>query len=135
VNFIQAINIFDKGTYPIDTSKGLIQYTGNKVVAVGLLRNDTWSSIVKYENGQINGTDFNLVPGETYLVISNQEVKIPVKGYASSVTVDLESLSGWNLVPSSMLTKTSDSSKGILQNTSYSYISQMAQWQNTQSLF
>ena len=34
-----------------------------------------------------------------------------------------------------MLTKTSDSSKGILQNTSYSYISQMAQWQNEQSLF
>lgn len=134
VNFFEAVNIINKETFPIDTAKGFISYTKNKVLAIGMLRNDIWEKIVKYENGIINGNDFNLEPGETYLIISTDAITIPAKGYLSSLKTDLQSLKGWNLVSSSNLTATSDSSKSILQNTSFTYINQMAQWQKKNGL-
>ncbi|MHC1716301.1 MAG: hypothetical protein AB9915_00165 [Candidatus Dojkabacteria bacterium] len=135
INFLEAINVVNKEKVPIDTAKGLIKQSNNKVIAVGLLRNDVWEKIVKYEKGNTNGEDFNLDPGETYLIISTDDVTIPVQGYKSTSTLELNKLKGWNLISSSLLKSSSDSSKSILQNTSFTYINQVAQWQDKQGLF
>lgn len=135
INFLEALTILNKEESPIDTAKGLIQHTNNRVIAVGLLRNDVWGKILKVEKGEIKGEDFNLEPGETYLVIAKEDVVIPIQGFKSETTLDMKTLKGWNLVPVSLLKSASNSTKSILQNTTYTYINQIAQWQEKQSLF
>jgi hypothetical protein len=134
-NFIQAQDIVNSDEVTISSAKALIAYTNNKVIAVGLFRNDQWEKIVKVENGIVNGTDFNLVPGESYLVIATEDVNIKAQILASKTAIDLQTLSGWNLIPAYLFATGNINSKGILQSSTYSYINQIAVWNNDSGIF
>ena len=134
-NFIQAIKIDSNKTEDLESAKDLIKYSDNKIIAVGQLRNDSWSKLVKYENGSIRGTDFALVPGESYLVISQKSFDINVSGWEGVSNTVLDKLTGWNLISSSIFKKITDNTKELLQKTSYPYIKQIAQWDEEQSMF
>jgi len=135
VNFIEVPYYVNRDQIPIVTARALITYSGNKIIAVGLFRNDRWEKIVKNENGSINGQDFNLDPGESYLVIATEDIDIPLMVVGYNNPLKLDSLKGWNLVPTSLFGNVSSDSKGILQNTSYTFINQVAVWNNSLSIF
>lgn len=135
VNFIEAYYILNKEEAPIDSARTLITYSGNRILAVGLFRNDRWEKIVKNENGNISGQDFNLEPGESYLVIASADFTIPVSVLEKEFSTKLESLKGWNLIPSSIFNGIASNSKSILQNTKYTFINQVAVWNEDISIF
>ncbi|MDD4381828.1 MAG: fibronectin type III domain-containing protein [Candidatus Dojkabacteria bacterium] len=131
-NFIQAIKTEDSD---LQSAKDLIAYSDNKIIAVGQLRNDKWSKLVKYEKGYTRGTDFNLVPGESYLVISQDSFDIEILGWEGISNTVLDTLTGWNLISSSIFNGITDNTKELLQKTAYPYIKQIAQWDDAKSMF
>lgn len=135
VNFIEMPYHVNRDQIPIVTARALITHSENRIIAVGLFRNDRWEKIVKNENGSINGQDFNLDPGESYLVIATEDIDIPVMIVGYDNPLKLDSLKGWNLVPTSLFENTSSDSKSILQNTTYTFINQIALWNNSSSIF
>ncbi len=135
VNFVQAITVLNQDLVPVNTAKGLISHSQNKIIAVGLFRNNSWSKVVKYENGTINGTDFNLEPGESYMIISLEKLDIEIMGYKGGAAPSITTMVGWNLVPSSIFSGKANTSIDILQSTEFANISQIAQWDRGYSLF
>lgn len=141
VNLLKGINMFEaplvvnSSQIKIGTAKELIETSNKEILAVGLFRNDQWEKIVKNENGQIYGTDFNFIPGEVYTVITLEDIEIPIKTINIPYQIEISQLVGWNLVPTSLFKNTSSTTKNILLDTDYSYIKQVAVWNNQQSLF
>jgi hypothetical protein len=141
INLLRGVNMFEaplvvnSSQIKIATAKELIQTSNKTILAVGLFRNDQWEKIVKYENGQIYGTDFNFIPGEVYMAITLEDIEIPIKTINIPYDIEISELIGWNLVPTSFFEDTSSTTKNILLNTDYSYIKQVAVWNNQQSLF
>lgn len=134
VNFIQALDIINTTEVPITTAKGLISYTKQKVITVASYTNGSWNQIVQVKNGSTYGEDFNLTPGKSYMIITTEPINITAEVLPASVSLELTSLSGWNLVSASSFGVYSLNSKSILQNTTYSKIQQIAIWdQNTSS--
>lgn len=141
INLLKGVNMFEaplvvnSSQIKIGTAKELIETSNKEILAVGLFRNDQWEKIVKNENGQIYGTDFNFIPGEVYTVITLEDIEIPIKTITMPYEIEISKLIGWNLVPTSLFKNTSSTTKNILLNTEYSYIKQVAVWNNQQSLF
>jgi len=135
VNMFKAPLIVNSSQIKIATAKELIQTSNGNILAVGLFRNDQWEKIIKNENGQIYGTDFNFIPGEVYMVITLEDIEIPIKTINIPYEIEMSELIGWNLVPTSLFEDTASTTKNILLNTDYSYIKQVAVWNNQQSLF
>jgi hypothetical protein len=135
VNFFVAPLVINSSQVKIGTAKELIDTSDGKILAVGLFRNDKWEKIVKNENGQNYGTDFNLLPGEIYIVIASEDIEIPIKTIDIAYEMEISDLIGWNLVPTSFFKNSVSSTKNILLNTDYSYIKQVAVWNKPQSLF
>jgi len=135
VNMFQAPLVVNSSQIKIGTAKELIQISNGNILAVGLFRNDQWEKIVKNENGQIYGTDFNFIPGEVYMVITLEDIEIPIKTINMPYEIEMSKLIGWNLVPTSLFKNSTSTTKNILLNTDYSYIKQVAVWNNQQSLF
>jgi len=136
VNFIEAYYILSAET-PINTAKGLIQYSQNKIASVGIFKNDKWEKLVVQENGTISGEDFDLLPNESYLIIATEEVKIPTTVVVSQKTINLDDYVGWNLFASSSVAsstggKTSDE---IFSDPKYDNVRQIAQWSSESSSF
>lgn len=134
-NFIQASDIVNTAEVSISSAKSLISYTNNKVIVVGLYRNDRWEKLVKYDNGVISGEDFNLEPGESYLVITTEDVTVNVKALPSGSNLNLDSLSGWNLIPASTFKSTTLTTKNILQDSKYADVKQIATWDENLGTF
>jgi len=141
INLLKGVNMFEaplvvnSSQIKIGTAKELIETSNKEILAVGLFRNDQWEKIIKNENGQNYGTDFNLVPGEVYVVIALEDIEIPIKTINIPYEIEISKLVGWNLVPTSLFKNTISTTKNILLNTEYSYIKQVAVWNNQQSLF
>ncbi|HOV29729.1 MAG TPA: fibronectin type III domain-containing protein [Candidatus Dojkabacteria bacterium] len=136
VNFIEAYYILSAET-PINTAKGLIEYSQNKIASVGIFKNDKWEKLVVQENGIISGEDFDLLPNESYLIIATEELKIPTTIVVSQKTINLDDYVGWNLfsstsVASSTGGKTSDE---IFSDPKYDNVRQIAQWSSDSSNF
>lgn len=134
INFIQAPDITGS-TEEINTAKALITYSKNKVLSVGLFRNDKWEKVIKNEGGKISGSDFTLTPGESYLVVASEPFTIKGLVFPAAEQIELNKLTGWNLIPSSLFTSNSLSTNSILQDTKYAYIKQIAVWKNSNSNF
>ncbi len=135
-NFIQALELINSQDVPIGSAKNLIEYSQGKILVVGEFLNNEWIKVVKYSNGTISGQDFNLDSGKIYLVISTQDIEIPIK----SVTVpivrkDLTKLIGWNLIPSLYFEGIAKFTTDILTDDDYEYISQVAIWDDELSSF
>jgi hypothetical protein len=135
VNFFVAPLVINSNEITIGTAKELIDTSNKEILAVGLFRNDKWEKIVKNENGENYGTDFNLIPGEIYMVIASQDIEIPIKTIDIDYKVDISNLIGWNLIPTSFFKNSVSRTKDILLNTDYPYIKQVAVWNKPQSLF
>ncbi len=135
IDFIEASYVVNKEQVPISTARSLLTYSSGKILAIGLFRNDRWEKIIKSENGTISGQDFNLEPGESYLVVSTEDIDIPIVTVKVDKILELDKLTGWNLIPSSLFTNVSSNSKSILQNTEYTYINQIALWNDEISIF
>jgi hypothetical protein len=135
VNFLEAQKIVNYKEVPIQSARSLMAYTGADILAVGMFRNDRWEKILKRDGNSINGQDFNLEPGEIYMIVSNRDLELVYKMIRMPNTVDISKLVGWNLIPSSMFKNISTNSKSILQNTQYSYIKQIALWNSQKSVF
>lgn len=129
VNFYKALEVINDQEVPITSAKELITYSGNKILTVGVFRNDRWEKLVKYENSIINGEDFSLDSSEVYMIISTQDLEIPVKiVVANDISLDLSNLVGWNLIPSNLLQKKASDTTGILTHTELQYINQIGIW-------
>ena len=128
INFVTAANIQNPNEVPINTAKGLIQYSQYKIIAVGRFANGAWENIVKYEKGTINGKDFNLEPGQIYLVIASAPYSVTAQGTNVENSAKLSDMVGWNLIPASMLTTSDTTSAQILQNNGEASLQQIAQW-------
>lgn len=135
INFVTAANIQNPNEVPINTAKGLIQYSNYQVIAVGRFANSTWEDIVKYENGTINGKDFNLEPGQIYLVIASSPYSVTAQGTNVQNTAKLSDMIGWNLIPASILTNSNTTSAQILQNNAEASLQQIAQWKKDSGKF
>ncbi len=135
VNFFVAPLVINSNEIAIGTAKELIDTSNKEILAVGLFRNDKWEKIVKNENGENYGTDFNLIPGEIYMITALQDIEIPIKTIDIDYKVDISNLIGWNLIPTSFFKNSVSRTKDILLNTDYSYIKQVAVWNKPQSLF
>jgi hypothetical protein len=134
VNFLEAQLVINSNDVPISTAKEIIEYAEENIIAVGLFRNDRWEKIVKYENDTISGNDFNLEPSEVYMLIAIKDTEIVFDTIEIPIEVEIRKLTGWNLVPTSQFKNTSTSTR-ILLNTEYSYIKQIAMWNNEQNIF
>lgn len=135
VNFLQAPLVVNSNEVQIATAREIIDYSNGNILAVSLFRNDMWEKIVKSEEGQLKGNDFTLKPGEVYLVIALNDIEISLKSINMEVEIELAKLVGWNLIPTSQFKNTSSSSTRILLDTEYSYIKQIAIWNNEQNIF
>lgn len=135
VNFLVTPFVINSSKITIRTAKELIETSNEEILAVGLFRNDKWEKIVKNENGENYGTDFNLIPGEIYIIIASEDIEIPIKIIDIEYGVDVSKLIGWNLIPISFFENTVSTTKNILLSTDYSYIKQVAVWDKSQSLF
>lgn len=134
VNFFVTPMVVNSNQVKIGTAKELIETANGDILAVGLFRNDQWEKTIKNENGEIYGTDFNLLPGEIYIVIASEDIEIPIKTIDIYYEMDISDLIGWNLIPTSFFENTTSTNR-ILLNTDYSYIKQVAVWNKPQSLF
>ena len=135
VNFYEASLIVNSSDVQIGSAKELIEYSNGNILAVGLFRNDIWEKIVKNENGQISGEDFNLEPSEVYMVIAIEDIEISVQTLDIPKEIDLPKLTGWNLIPTTQFKNTSSTSTRLLLDTEYSFIKQIAIWNNDQNIF
>lgn len=135
VNFLATPFVINSNQVKIGTAKELIDTSNGEILAVGLFRNDKWEKIVKNENNELYGTDFNLLPGEVYIIIASKDIEIPIKTIDMEYELDISELIGWNLVPTSFFKNSVSTTKNILLNTDYSYIKQVAVWNKPQSLF
>ncbi len=135
INFITVAEIVDYSKTAITTAKGIIQYSNNKIIAVGKFTNGSWIDIIKYENGAINGKDFTLEPGETYLFISSEKFSIQSLGRKVQNQKDISSLTGWNLISASTLIQNNSTSTQILEQNSTYNIVQVALWKKDSAKF
>jgi hypothetical protein len=134
-SFIQ-IPIFSKNqSEQISTARELIQFSDSNILSIGLFRNDSWEEIVINEDGRIYGEDFDLIPGEVYMFITKGEVELPIIKDDYSSQLDIERLRGWNLIPTSIFNYFPLTSRDILLDEEYRFISQVATWNSGQSSF
>ena len=136
VSFYQALKIVNSNEVPINSAKELIEYSEGKIIVVGEFLNNEWIKLVKYNNGDISGQDFNLELGKAYLIISTEEFKIPVTSIEVPFEkIDLTNLLGWNLLPSSFFYGLAQYTTEILTDDDFENISQVALWDDELSSF
>ncbi len=135
VNFFEVPLIVNNSKVQIATAKDLIEHSQKGILAVGLFRNDQWEKIVKNEEGEIKGVDFDLEPSEIYMVIATQDIEIPIETVKTSKEIEISKLVGWNLIPTSQFKNSSSTSTKILLDTQYSFIKQIAIWNSQQNIF
>jgi hypothetical protein len=134
-SFIQIPIFLNSHSEQISTARELIQFSDDNILSIGLFRNDTWEEIVINENGKIYGEDFGLIPGEVYMFITKGEVELPIIKDDYSSQLDIERLRGWNLIPASIFNYFPLTSRDILLDEEYRFISQVATWDSGQSSF
>jgi len=136
VSFYQALKIVNSNEVPINSAKELIEYSEGKILVVGEFLNNEWVKLVKYNNGDISGQDFNLELGKAYLIISAEEFEIPITSISLPFKeIDLTNLLGWNLVPSGYFDGIAQYTTDILTDQDFEYISQVAVWDDELSSF
>lgn len=136
VSFYQPMRVVNSNEVPIDTAKKLIEYSKGKILVVGEFLNNEWIKLVKYNNGNISGQDFNLEYGRVYLVISTEEFSIPIKSISIPFEkTDLTKLLGWNLIPSKYFDGLAKYTTEILTGDDFEYISQVAVWDDELGTF
>lgn len=135
ISFISPLEVIDLENPLIPKSAyDLINISDKRVIAVGEYQGGQWVSIVKYENGAINGNDFQLKSGKSYMVSSLHDTEFPVNGYRVNPSNILET-AGWNLIPSFIFDGKGTYSVDILKNLEFNKIKQMGQWQKEKGLF
>lgn len=132
-NFIEAYYLVKPDGTRIKTAKQLISLSNNKISAIGLLKNNVWEKIIKYENGAISGEDFELLPNEAYLIQTTDAIDISVQSVVTTKKINLNDYVGWNLVPTSSVSGSGDQSTDIMKNNEK--ITQIAQWSEKTSSF
>ncbi len=133
-NFIEAHYLVNPDGTRIKTAKQLITLSNNKISAVGLLKNNVWEKIIKYENGTISGEDFELLQNEAYLIQSIDDVDIPVQEVVTTKKININEFVGWNLVPTSSVVDQGDKSSTDIMKKNEK-ITQIAQWSQDTSSF
>ena len=132
-NFIQAVDSLDFEKQ-MNTAKKLINLSKYKITVVGEFIGNKWMNIVKYSNGTVYGTDFDLEVGKIYYVYAEEDFDLDITTYAPiNMNVGIGGLSGWNLIPTYIFSDESTSME-ILKNKTYN-ITGVAQWDNAVSLF
>lgn len=135
ISFISPLEVIDLENPLIPKSAyDLINISDKRVIAVGEYQGGQWVSIVKYENGAINGNDFQLKSGKSYMVSSLHDTEFPVNGYRVNPSDILET-AGWNLIPSFIFDGKGTYSVDILKNLEFNKIKQIGQWQKEKGLF
>ena len=135
ISFISPLEVIDLENPLIPKSAyDLINISDKRVIAVGEYQGGQWVSIVKYENGAINGNDFQLKSGKSYMVSSLHDTEFPVNGYRVNPSNILET-AGWNLIPSFIFDGKGTYSVDILKNLEFNKIKQIGQWQKEKGLF
>jgi len=135
ISFISPLEVIDLENPLIPKSAyDLINISDKRVIAVGEYQGGQWVSIVKYENGAINGNDFQLKSGKSYMVSSLHDTEFPVNGYRVNPSNILET-AGWNLIPSFVFDGKGTYSVDILKNLEFNKIKQIGQWQKEKGLF
>ena len=135
ISFISPLEVIDLENPLIPKSAyDLINISDKRVIAVGEYQGGQWVSIVKYENGAINGNDFQLKSGKSYMVSSLHDTEFPVNGYRVNPSNILET-AGWNLIPSFIFHGKGTYSVDILKNLEFNKIKQIGQWQKEKGLF
>ncbi len=135
INFIKTNYILDTSPTKLDTAYSIINSSVNNILAVGSFRNDTWENIVKNENGTISGGDFPISSENVYMIVSKESFSLPVLYVKMEPSVKIDTLVGWNLVPSESFSNAGNNSKSILQSTQYTNVKQVAVWNNGTSIF
>ena len=135
ISFISPLEVIDLENPLIPKSAyDLINISDKRVIAVGEYQGGQWVSIVKYENGAINGNDFQLKSGKSYMVSSLHDTEFSVNGYRVNPSNILET-AGWNLIPSFVFDGKGTYSVDILKNLEFNKIKQIGQWQKEKGLF
>lgn len=134
-NFVQAFEVFDFGTITTLSAKFLMTYSDYKIIAIGQFRNNAWTELVQYNNGELQGNDFNLIPGDVYYFLTTEEyVFTATTTHKDYDSMQINNLSGWNLVPTRLFLENNTTSTSIIQNPDYN-ITQIAQWDYDTSSF
>lgn len=141
-NFFEAFEIVDQDKVPIHTAKDLITFTDGVVMAVASFSSGSWLDIVSYDKDlcssapdSICGDDFELKEGEIYYLLSTATYILSAYTYAyTDVNVNLNNITGWNLVPSGLFIYNADNTEDIMKNTDYN-ITEIAVWDKATSQF
>jgi hypothetical protein len=133
--FVQIPIFLNSQSEQIHSAKELIQFSNNTILSIGLFRNDTWEKILINEDGKIYGEDFNLITGEACMFTTEKDINLPIIKDTYSLQLDIESLRGWNLVPTSVFNYFPLTTRDILLDEKHYSISQTATWEKNQSLF
>jgi hypothetical protein len=135
INFTQIPIFINNSKERISSARELIQFSSGQILSIGIFRNDNWTELIKYENGTTYGSDFELIPGEVYMISTNNDIALPYVGKTYAPSIDITSLTGWNLLPASLLGITPITSKNILNREDLKILKQLAVWNQQKSLF
>jgi len=136
INFVKAYRVFDSELETMNTAHGLIEESDRRIITIASFNQGSWERIVDYRNDKIFGTDFLLEPGEIYLMITTEAFKIESSGYTiNPQEIDLEKLSGWNLIPTSIFENKVGNAYEMFENEKFELIRQIALWNKSVSMF
>lgn len=114
------------------TAYSLIDKYPEYISIIGEYLGDTWVNLVVNGSSSVNGNDFQLQGGRSYLIITKKDLSLDFTGFGSS-SIDISTYKGWTLVPKSLIGETSAS--GILTNYEKADINQVAVWNYSTSRF
>jgi len=135
INFIQIPQFINKQKERISSAKELVRYSNNNILSIGVFRNDNWIELIKNENNTTYGSDFELIPGEVYMISTKDNFTIQYVDERQLPDIDITILTGWNLLPASLFGITPITSTSILNREDLTTLKQVAVWNKEQSLF
>lgn len=136
INFVKAYRVFDSELEVMNTAHGLIEASDRRIITIASFNQGAWEQIVDYRNDKIFGVDFLLEPGVIYLMITTEAFKIDSSGYTiNPQEIDLEKLSGWNLIPTSIFENKVGNAYEMFEDEEFELIRQIALWNKSVSMF
>ncbi len=136
INFVKAYRVFDSEFEKMNTAHGLIEASDRRIITIASFNQGSWERIVDYRNDKIFGADFLLEPGQIYLMITTKAFNLDSSGYTiNPQEIDLEKLSGWNLIPTSIFENKVGNAYEMFEDEEFELIRQIALWNKSVSMF
>lgn len=134
-NFIQLQEVHNSGEIPMQTANDLLKLANGAITSISKFNEGEWQETVKFEDGKIFGTSFDLKPGESYFVTTKTDLALNTLGNRISFSLnEMPTKAGWSMVGSNLFLPAS-STHSILTNETYKNIQQIAIWDTTKNKF